>query len=125
MLLLSGDHPTFEELLAQLACFKAGATFVQLDPAWPTPRKVAILEEAGVTAVVAVDFSLPLRCSLTAVVDQRGAVLDTSLPEMSRATFETLSERRLAEEGGGASEVSKGARRTAAGNRHRLARGAL
>lgn len=39
--------------LAQLASFKAGATFVPLDPTWPVDRTVSILCEAGATTVLA------------------------------------------------------------------------
>merc|ERR1719261_1857834 len=42
--------------LAQLAAFKAGATFVPCDPAWPSERTVSILDEAN-AAVVLTDAS--------------------------------------------------------------------
>jgi len=41
--------------LAQLACFKAGATFVQCDPQWPADRTAGILQEAQVCAIVVSD----------------------------------------------------------------------
>ena len=39
--------------LSQLAAFKAGATFVPCDPAWPVERTVAILTEAKASIVLA------------------------------------------------------------------------
>ena len=38
--------------LAQLACFKAGATFVPCDPSWPKARIAEIMAESMVSAVV-------------------------------------------------------------------------
>jgi len=40
--------------LSQAACFSSGGTFVPCDPAWPSPRSLGILEEAG-AAIVLVD----------------------------------------------------------------------
>ena len=69
--------------LSQLAAFKAGATFVPCDPAWPSERTVSILAEANAPVVVAdvgyadaiVASLMAGSCRVAVLVDERCAVV--------------------------------------------------
>ena len=69
--------------LSQLAAFKAGATFVPCDPAWPSERTVSILDEANAAVVIAdvgdadgiVDQVMAGSCRVAVLVDERCAVV--------------------------------------------------
>lgn len=69
--------------LSQLAAFKAGATFVPCDPAWPSERTVSILAEANTPVVIAdvgdadgiVDQVMAGSCRVAVLVDECCAVV--------------------------------------------------
>ncbi len=43
---------SFEQIIACLAAWKAGAAFLPLDPAWPNERLAAVLADSGCAAIV-------------------------------------------------------------------------
>ncbi|HEY1607305.1 MAG TPA: non-ribosomal peptide synthetase [Allosphingosinicella sp.] len=47
-----GLERSFDQIVACLAAWKAGAAFLPLDPAWPDERLAAILEDSGCAAIV-------------------------------------------------------------------------
>jgi len=85
--------------LAQLACFKAGATFVQCDPQWPAERTAGILQEAQVSAIiVSEDPSVvcppmgPEWAGAVVVVNNQGAIVKVEGRRVAAAELTSKSE---------------------------------
>ncbi|MEO1227573.1 MAG: amino acid adenylation domain-containing protein [Myxococcota bacterium] len=72
-----------ELFVGLLAILRAGAAYVPLDPAYPTPRRLAMMEDAGVRVVV-VDARHPVDVGEASRVDVASAgAVTAALPQVS------------------------------------------